>query len=51
MWRIAGWDARLVHAAEDQRGIGAAETEGIRQDGVDLPLLSDMGHEIDRRLD
>src|SRR4030081_4005245 len=36
----------LIHGAEHQRGVGPPETEGIRQHGVDLPLLRLVGHEV-----
>ena len=40
-----------VIAAEDQRRIGAAEAERIRQRDVDVALARLVRHQIDRRLD
>ena len=45
----AGWSA--VVPAEDQRRIGAAETEGIRQRDVDIPLSRFVRNQIDVGLD
>src|SRR6187401_819572 len=36
-------------AAQDQRGVGAAEAERVRQYRIDLALLRRVRHEIDRR--
>lgn len=37
--------------AQNQRRVGAAETERVRQGHIDLALARDMRHEIDLRLD
>jgi hypothetical protein len=44
-WASAG------KAPEHQRGVGAAETEGVRQDHFDRARLRPVRHQIDRGLD
>src|SRR6185312_17044592 len=39
------------HLAEDQRGVGAAEAEGIGERHVDLLFERHLRHEVDRRRD
>src|SRR6476469_7438568 len=55
IWRkggSAGKDERPrsgVAPSQDQRGIGAAESEGVGQDSVDRPPVSLVRHEVDGR--
>ena len=37
--------------SEYERGIGPAEPEGVRQNGIDVTRLGRVWHEIDRGLD
>ena len=49
--QIALEPLRSVQRAEDERGVRAAEAEGIGQRRLNRPLARCMRHEIDRRLD
>src|SRR5829696_4560253 len=56
LWRngafgVASQGPRSRRAPEDERGVGAAEAEGVRQHDVDVALLRRVRHEVDRGLD
>src|SRR5262245_64124520 len=49
IWRKGGSHAALsVTAPEDQRGVGPAKAEGIRQHRIDGPAPGLVRHEVDR---
>src|SRR5215203_4224366 len=56
LWRngacgVASGGPRSRRAPEYERGVGAAEPEGVRQHDVDVALLRRVRHEVDRGLD
>src|SRR5215831_14832576 len=48
IWPKGG--ALIWQSAEDQRGVGAPESEGVGKNHIDLALLGVVRHETDRRL-